>query len=57
MALGVAYRRSQKNGGIEHDAVVVLLDGQGRIKARHEGVIETATLLKEFLAATEEKQP
>lgn len=51
MALGVGYRKSAKNGGIEHDAVVVLLDAQGRIRARHEGSPDTKVMLQEFQAA------
>ncbi len=50
MALGVSYRRSQAKGGMEHDAVIVILDEQGRMVKRHEGTVETATLTQEFLA-------
>ena len=37
MALGVAYRPSSGNGGIEHNSVLALLDGEGTILQRYEG--------------------
>ena len=48
MALGVTYRRSKSNGGMDHDAVIVILDKQGRIVKRHEGRVEVKTLIEEY---------
>jgi protein SCO1/2 len=50
MALGVSYRRSAKNGGLEHDAVIAVLDGEGRVVARHEGTVDASVLRAELLA-------
>jgi protein SCO1/2 len=51
MALGVAYRKSQENGGMDHNAVVVILGADGRILKRHEGVADGKVLADEFRAA------
>jgi protein SCO1/2 len=51
MALGVAYRPSTENGGMDHNAVVVLVDGVGRILKRHEGTFEVKELIDEVEAA------
>lgn len=37
MLLGVAYRPSQENGGIEHNSVLALLDKDGVVLRRYEG--------------------
>jgi protein SCO1/2 len=37
MLLGVAYRESAANGGIEHNSVLVLLDPRGVVVRRYEG--------------------
>jgi protein SCO1/2 len=57
MALGVAYRKSRDNGGMDHNAVVVVLDGEGRILKRHEGVAEGRALSEEFRAAAYRSAP
>lgn len=47
MALGVQYRRTPE-GEFSHSALIVLLDGEGHIVARHEGVAQP---LGELVAA------
>jgi cytochrome oxidase Cu insertion factor (SCO1/SenC/PrrC family) len=37
MLLGVAYRESAANGGIEHNTVLALLDPRGVVLRRYEG--------------------
>lgn len=49
MALGVAYRSSKANGGVEHDAVVVILDDVGRIMKRYEGTVDVKMLIENYL--------
>lgn len=51
MALGAAYRKSEANGGVEHEAVIAVLDPEGRVAHRHDGSVDAATLVKELLAA------
>lgn len=51
MALGVAYRRSTKNGGMEHDAMVVLLGADGRVLRRYQGADADSAMAKDFRAA------
>jgi protein SCO1/2 len=51
MSLGVAYRKSKENGGMDHNAVAVVLSGDGRILNRHEGVVDGKLLAEEFRAA------
>ena len=51
MALGVAYKPSKDNGGMDHNAVIVVLDKDGRIVARHEGAVESQVLADELNAA------
>lgn len=51
MALGAAYRKSEANGGIEHEAVIAILDPEGRIVRRHDGSVDAATLARELMAA------
>lgn len=51
MALGAAYRKSEANGGIEHEAVIAVLDREGRIVRRYDGSADAATLARELMAA------
>lgn len=37
MLLGVAYRKSSTNGGIEHNSVLALLDSRGVVLKKYEG--------------------
>ncbi|MBW8888528.1 MAG: SUMF1/EgtB/PvdO family nonheme iron enzyme [Fibrobacteres bacterium] len=54
MALGAAYRKSEANGGIEHEAVIAVLDPEGRVAHRHDGTVDAATLSRELMAAAGE---
>jgi protein SCO1 len=51
MALGAAYRKSEANGGVEHEAVIAVLDAEGRVVGRHDGTVDAATLAAELAAA------
>jgi protein SCO1/2 len=51
MMLNAAYRESGKNGGVEHDAVIVLLDAEGRILNRYDGKVTAATLAADLASA------
>jgi len=51
MALGAAYRKSEANGGFEHEAVIAVLDPEGRVAHRHDGSVDAATLSRELMAA------
>lgn len=53
MALGAAYRKSEANGGFEHEAVIAVLDPEGRVRHRHDGSVDAATLARELTAAAD----
>lgn len=48
MLLGVAYRPSAENGGIDHNSVLVLLDAKGVVLRRYEGADPDAAFLEEI---------
>jgi protein SCO1 len=51
MLLGVAYRPSAANGGIEHNSVLALLDSSGAVLKRYEGADPGAEFLEELRKA------
>jgi protein SCO1/2 len=54
MLLGVAYRPSEANGGIEHNSVLALVDAQGVVLRKYEGADPGPEFLEEmrkFLAS------
>lgn len=51
MALGAAYRKSVANGGVEHEAVIAVLDPEGRVVRRFDGSVDAAALAAELMAA------
>lgn len=48
MLLGVAYRPSTDNGGIDHNSVLVLLDAKGVVLRRYEGADPDPAFLEEI---------
>lgn len=46
MLLGVAYRPSAENGGIDHNSVLALLDAKGVVLHRYEGADPDAAFLE-----------
>lgn len=48
MLLGVAYRPSAGNGGIDHNSVLALLDAKGVVMRRYEGADPDAAFLEEI---------
>jgi protein SCO1/2 len=51
MLLGVAYRPSSSNGGIEHNSVLALLDSRGVVLKKYEGADPGAEFMEELRKA------
>jgi protein SCO1 len=51
MLLGVRYRKSESNGGVEHDAVIALLDRDGRVLKRYDGSAASDDLVRDLSGA------